>query len=153
MVVPGANSEDIEPSLLKHKKIKVVYNKDYNLGQTSSFKTGLKAVSSASQGVMLLPVDFPLIQSGTIDLLVEAFQRQQSLILIPTYQDKKGHPPIFNRLLIKELLELKENEGINMIAHKHADGLQVCPVTDEGVLLSFNTREELEEIARRVKVG
>lgn len=149
IVVLGANVTEIEPYLLKHKRIKVVYNKDYNLGQTSSFKAGLQAVSAFSQGIMLLPVDFPLIQPDTVNLLIQAFQRQQPRILIPTYQNKKGHPPIFNGLLRKELLALNDNEAINTLARKHADGLQLCPVTDEGVVLSFNTREEFEEIVRR----
>jgi len=149
IVVLGAKAVDIEPYLLKHKKIKVVHNKDYNLGQTSSFKAGLKEVSLSSQGIMLLPVDFPLLEPGTVNFLIETFEHQAPHILIPTYQGKKGHPPIFNGLLKKELLALNDNEGINTIAHKHADGLRLCPVMDQGILLSFNTREEFEEIIRR----
>src|SRR3990167_701833 len=64
IIVLGAFVNDIKPYLLKHKKIKVVYNKDYNLGQTSSFQTGLKVMDQQSQGVMLLPVDFPLVQTA-----------------------------------------------------------------------------------------
>lgn len=151
IVVLGAHSADIEPYLLKHKKIKVVYNKDYNLGQTSSFKAALRAVSPSSQGIMLLPVDFPLIQAATINSLVNEFNRlkQKPLILIPTFQNKKGHPPIFHQSLAKEMGALKDEEGINTIVHRCADKVQLCPVTDEGILLSFNTREELAEISRR----
>ncbi|VAX34845.1 hypothetical protein MNBD_UNCLBAC01-1087, partial [hydrothermal vent metagenome] len=38
IIVLGAHAESIKPFLLKHKNIKVVYNKDHNFGQTSSFK-------------------------------------------------------------------------------------------------------------------
>ena len=54
VVVLGANKEKIKSHILNHKKIKVVYNKDYNFGQTSSFKAGLSQISNDSKGIMLL---------------------------------------------------------------------------------------------------
>lgn len=149
VVVLGAFAEDIKQSLLKHKKIKVVYNKDYNLGQTSSFKAGLNAVAKPSGGIMLLPVDFPLVKTTTINLLLDQFARQKPLMLIPTYQNKKGHPPVFSGTLIEELAALKDSEGLNTIAHKHANEVRLGPVEDEGILLSFNTPEEFAEVSRR----
>ena len=151
IVVLGANAQDIEPYLLKHTKIKVVYNKDYNLGQTSSFKAGLKTVSVSSKGIMLLPVDFPLIAAATIKGLVDQFSRREPLVLIPTYLNKKGHPSVFHQSLAQELLALKDEEGINTVVHRHTDEVQLCPVKDEGILLSFNTREELAELTSRLK--
>lgn len=148
VIVLGAFAEDIKQSLLKHTKIKVVYNKDYNLGQTSSFKAGLSAVAKPSDGIMLLPVDFPLVKTTTINLLLDQFTRQKHLIIIPTCQAKKGHPPIFRGTLIEELSALKDSEGLNTIAHKHANEVRLSPVEDEGILLSFNTPEEFTEVAR-----
>jgi molybdenum cofactor cytidylyltransferase len=151
IVVLGAFAEDIKQYLLKHKKIKVVYNKDYNLGQTSSFKAGLTAVSKQSQGVMLLPVDFPLVQTATINLLISQFQSRNASVLIPTYQNKKGHPPVFSRTLRKDFMALKDSEGLNTVAHKHAQEVCLCPVPDEGIVLSFNTPEEWAEVARHIQ--
>ena len=153
IVVLGAHSEALKPYVLKHKKIKLVYNKDYNLGQTSSFKAGLRAVSPLAQGIMALPIDFPKIETATIDTLLGEFKTRDPLILIPVYGDRKGHPPVFHQSLIKELSTLKDDEGLNVVVHRHADKLQLCPVNDEGVVLSFNTREEFEKISSRQKNG
>ena len=68
IVVLGGHAKKIKSVVLKHKKVKYVYNKDYNLGQTSSFKIGLKHISTNSLAVMLLPIDYPLIQFKTINL-------------------------------------------------------------------------------------
>ena len=96
IIVLGSASDAIEPFILNHKKVRVVYNKDYKLGQTSSFKVGLRSVSPQSLGVMLIPVDYPLVKSQTLGFIAKNFQQKKSLIIIPVYDVQKGHPPVFH---------------------------------------------------------
>ena len=143
IIVLGARADDIKPFLLKHKKIKVVYNKDYNLGQTSSFKVGLESVSPAGQGVMMLPVDYPFLKKETIDSIFEKFMSYPSpIFMIPTYQGKKGHPPIFHAAFKEEFQVLDNALGLNTVASHHLDKTVLLPVDDLGVISTFNTQEE-----------
>ena len=146
IIVLGANEDEIKPYILNHRKVKVVYNKDYNLGQTSSFKVGLKKISGHAQGVMLLPVDYPLVKAQTVDLLIEQFNTQRPFILIPTYQNKKGHPPVFHIRAKDGLLQLENTLGLNAFQHRHASEIFLCPLEDRGVVSSFNTPEEFESL-------
>lgn len=146
IVVLGPHAEAIKPLLRKHKKIKTVYNADYQLGQTSSFKKGLEAVSSAAQGVLLLPLDYPFLQKATLVHLAEFFLKEKPLILIPTHNGKKGHPPIFNISLKKEFLILDNASGVNEIIHRHPSKIHLLPVNDPGVLATFNTPEEFAKL-------
>lgn len=149
IIVLGANHLQIKPYILKHKKVKLVYNKDYKLGQTSSFKTGLKQISFNSKGIMLLPVDYPIIKEQTINSLVEKFSSASPRILIPTYQKKKGHPPIFSTTLTEEILKLSNDSGINEISRRHIDKTVLFEVSDEGVVSSFNTKEEFIALEKK----
>jgi CTP:molybdopterin cytidylyltransferase MocA len=142
IVVLGDHVEAIKPHLLKHNKIKFVHNKDYNLGQTSSFKVGLEALNKDSQGIMLWPVDCPLMKVQTINLLVSTFFSQKPRILIPTFQKIKGHPPVFDAGLKRAFLKLDHSVGINTVEHEHASEIVLFPVDDPGVVQSFNTPEE-----------
>ncbi len=146
IIVLGHGAEEIKPFLFKHKRIKVVYNKDYKLGQTSSFKCGLKEVAAQATGILLLPVDYPLIKAETFDTLINFFEKKKPVAVIPSYQDKKGHPPIFDVRLRNELLALGNPTGLNTIIHHHTDDVTLLPVDDAGVLKSFNTREEFEQL-------
>ncbi len=147
-VIPvlGDSFEEVKPYILNHKKIKIAYNKDFLLGQTSSFKAGLKEVSPKAAGVMLLPVDVPFVKSSTIDALVDEFIHEKRALLIPSYHGRKGHPPIFSCRFIKELLALKDSEGINAFQLRRQDEIFLFPVLDAGVSLSFNTQKEFEEV-------
>ncbi len=146
IVVLGAQAEKIKPDLLNHTKVKFVYNKDYNLGQTSSFKVGLENVSNGAQGVLLLPVDYPLVQKDTVDALIRYFLEHAPLITVPTFKEKKGHPPLFSIHLKDEFLSLDNECGLNTIARAHQRETITLPVEDAGVIQAFNTPEELKAI-------
>jgi len=146
IIVLGASCDEIQRHVLKHPKIKAVFNQDYSLGQTSSFKSGVKKISSLSSGIILLPVDCPFLKSETIDLLIGSFLFHRPQILIPTYSNLKGHPPIFNTNLKTELLALENSVGVNCIAQKISTGVMLLPVNDSAVISTFNTPEEFEKI-------
>ena len=148
IVVLGDAAEQIKPLILDHKKVKLVYNKDYILGQTSSFKAGLKAVSNNAAGIMLHPVDVPLVKAATIDLIIHQFEKSLPDILIPAHNGRKGHPPVFHAKNKKALLAFSDAKGLNEFEHEHAAETSLFNVDDPGICRSFNTKEEFEEIKK-----
>ena len=146
IVVLGDHSHDVELHILNHKKVRLVYNKDYNLGQTSSFKAGLKAISPKAAGIFLCPVDVPFVSYQTIDLLIHHLGSHAPSILIPAYQGKRGHPPWFHIKHKNAFLGLENTSGLNVYEHQHESEITVLPVDDCGVISSFNTAEEFENI-------
>jgi len=147
IVVLGAWAPQIQPSIFIHSRIRVVYNKDYYFGQTSSVQAGLREVLDLSEGVMFLPVDCPLVKSSTIDKIISHFKKHAPDILIPTYQHKKGHPPVFHRRLKSKILGLSTDQGLNSLFMDHPP--QTIEIDDNGIVKSFNTPEELKEITSK----
>jgi molybdenum cofactor cytidylyltransferase len=150
IVVLGANNELIKPHILKNKRLKCVLNTNYQLGQTSSFKTGLKATDPKTHGFLLLPIDLPLVKPETIDTVIDCFLKQAPLILVPTFQNKKGHPPLFSMDLRDELTRLNDDQPLSEILQRHEKEILKIPVEDEGIVLSFNTPAEFEKILQKV---
>ncbi len=150
IIVTGAHETLIKPYVFNHSKVRLVYNKDYKIGQTSSFQTGLRSVDKNSHGFMLLPVDYPFVLTKTIDDLISVFKQQTLSILIPAYQGKHGHPPIFHRSLRKDLLDFPSNKGLDSFIRQHQT--QMLEVNDPGIIQTFNTSEELKEILRKLRV-
>ena len=149
IVVLGAHAQRIQPSIFIHSRIRVVYNKDYNLGQLSSVQAGCREADGPSTGLMFLPVDCPLIQSSSIDIIIEHFKKFGPDILIPTYQNKKGHPPVFHQHLKSKILDLPMNLGLNSLFAEHPP--QTIEINDPGIIKSFNTPEELAVILSKTK--
>jgi molybdenum cofactor cytidylyltransferase len=144
IVVLGAQAERISPYVFNHKKLRLVHNKDFKLGQTSSVQAGISNIEAFTRGIMLFPVDCPLIKPETIEEISHFFIEKNPSILVPVYQSQKGHPPIFNIALKRDILELPVEKGLNSLFIGHS------PVTietqDPGVLKTFNTPEEFKKM-------
>ncbi len=146
IVVTGYHHTEIDPLILNHKKVRSVHNKDHNLGQSSSVKAGIRQADSSTEGFMIYPVDFPLIKVQTINLIIDNFCEMPDKILIPTYDRKKGHPPILPSHFKIDILDLPADVGLNSLQHKY--GYREVQTQDPAVLASFNTPEELNIIVR-----
>jgi len=147
IVVLGANAQEIQPSIFIHSRVRVVYNKEYYFGQVSSVQAGWRQVNEASEGVLFLPVDCPLVKASSVDKIIQHFRKHSPDILIPSYQNKKGHPPIFHQRLKSKALNLSRDQGLNSLFIDHPP--QIIEMDDPGIVQSFNTPEELSFISRR----
>jgi CTP:molybdopterin cytidylyltransferase MocA len=67
-------------------------------------------------------------------------------IIIPTYQDRRGHPTLFPRAL---LAEIQQGTNLREIIGRHPHKVMLLPVADEGVVLEMDTPEEYREICLR----
>jgi len=151
-IVCGASFEVIKPLLLKHKKVNVVYNKDYNFGQTSSVKAGLKNLPSNVKGVFLLPVDYPCVKKSTLQYLIETFNERKPKVIVPSYNNIKGHPPLLSSELVPEILSMENDVGLNTVIRKNLERTLYLPVEDTGVLKTFNTQKEFDQLKAQEKV-
>jgi CTP:molybdopterin cytidylyltransferase MocA len=142
--VTGAHENLIKPLVFNHSNVRIVHNKDYKFGQTSSFQQGILSCDDQSNGFMLLPVDCPFITTQTINTLIEYFQQKNPSILVPTLMGKRGHPPIFHSNLKKTILNLNIHQGINDFMREQI--VTTLEISDPGVVQSFNTQEELNKL-------
>ena len=94
IVVLGYRAEEVIKTIAA-KPVKLVVNPDYEQGMSTSIIAGLNLIDSRTQAVMLILGDQPLINSQTINRLIEAFYNHDKGIVIPTYQGRRGHPTIF----------------------------------------------------------
>lgn len=141
IVVLGAQANLIEPHVFNHNKVRVVHNKDYKLGQTSSFQAGVASVDKNASGILLLPVDCPFVRGTTIDKIIEDFTKTNPSILVPVCGGRRGHPPVFNVSLKQEILDLPTDQGINVLFERFPP--VTIEINDPGILRTFNTPQEI----------
>jgi len=141
LIVLGAGAEAISNHVGLTPEMTVV-NPDWESGQLSSIKAALKSIGSRpTDGILLCLVDHPLISSGLIADLVEAFYRTNKLIVLPTLRGKRGHPVIFSAKLFGELLAAPETTGARSVVWNYAAEVCEVPTSEEGVILNLNDPE------------
>jgi molybdenum cofactor cytidylyltransferase len=143
-VVLGAGAEVIR-AIAKLDSSVVVINPEWEQGQLSSVNAGLRSlVGIDADGIVLCPVDHPLVSARMLSELVERFYENKKAIVLPTYNGRRGHPVIFSNELFGELLTAPADKGARAVVWAHAADILEIPTDEEGVVLNINDPDMLK---------
>ncbi|MCS7009769.1 MAG: nucleotidyltransferase family protein [Anaerolineales bacterium] len=141
LVVVGAYQEQVRAEALAHGA-STVFNPDYAEGEMlSSLQVGLRSLAPETRAALICLGDQPQIRSETIRLLCRAFQNSGSLLVIPTYQHRRGHPWLIARPLWQEALALTRETTPRHLLEKYSDQIQYV-LADASVLQDLDTPED-----------
>jgi CTP:molybdopterin cytidylyltransferase MocA len=137
-VVLGAGAEEIR-AVAKLDASTVVLNPDWEQGQLSSICAGIRSLSGIqTDGILLCPVDHPLVTANLVSDLIGRFYENEKVIVLPTYKGRRGHPVIFSKKLYGELLAAPADKGARAVVWAHATDLLEVPTEEEGIVLNLN---------------
>ena len=131
-----------QPSNLCFERAFVI-NPNPEHGMLSSFRCGLRTLDLLNTNVMLCLTDHPAVKAETYKSLIENAKKNK--IIIPKYNDNRGHPVIFGADFISELLENDCPEGARTIVRAHSESVKEIYVDDSGILLDIDTPEDAEK--------
>ena len=144
-VVLGANAESIQAEL-KLEQETVEVNQDWQQGQLSSIQSAIRSLpADETAGLLLCPVDHPLISSQLVSRLIAEFDSDRKLIVVPTHQGRRGHPVIFHASLYAELLDASPNVGARQVVWAHPDAIAEIETDESGVILNLNDPETMRK--------
>jgi molybdenum cofactor cytidylyltransferase len=143
-VVLGAGAEMIQ-TIAKLDSSVVVLNTGWEQGQLSSICAGLRSLEGINtDGIVLCPIDHPLVSARLVSELVERFYEDKKAIVLPTYNGRRGHPAIFSKELYGELLAAPADQGARAVVWAHSADILEVPTGEEGVVLNLNDPEMLK---------
>jgi molybdenum cofactor cytidylyltransferase len=146
-IVVGAHADDIRAKL-KIDPSAIVVNLDWPKGQLSSIHAAIRSLpANGTEGLILCPVDHPLVSLAVIAELIKQFDATGKLIALPTYRGKRGHPVIFRASLYDELLAAAPDVGARAVVWNHAQDIKEVAVEEEGVIMNLNDPETLRKVS------
>ena len=120
-----------------------VRNPDHELGQLTSIVAGLNAADRPGvRGLLVMPVDMPLVRSSTFSEVLAAFAAQPTSIVRAVNRGRHGHPVIFDRGAFDALRHADRAVGANAVLREQAHRIVNVEVEDEGVLKDVDSRED-----------
>ncbi|MGD9302301.1 MAG: nucleotidyltransferase family protein [Desulfobacterales bacterium] len=131
---------------LDHPKLEVVINHRYREGQSTSLKTGLSCVRQVFSSVMYLLADQPMIQSSTIDLLLDQFHNSDKDICVPVFKRQRGNPTIFKRPVYEKIMMIEGDMGARQIIRENAEGVLYVGIQDPLCFVDIDSQEDLENL-------
>ena len=142
ILVLGHEAERIRRAVPPLPCTTVVLNQDYSTGKASSVRAGMEAMPTDADAVLVLSVDQPR-PAALIRRVRQAHQAASSLVTVPAFGGRHGHPTIFARPLFSEMRDVTEQtQGLRAVRHRHRGETHVVETPTAIPLLDINTPED-----------
>ena len=145
IVVTGGARELVEAEvgrLACEFPVRAVYNPDYaHGGMLSSIQVGLTALGPGCQAALIGLGDQPQVQSGMVWGIIEAHIQTGSSLVVPSFQDHRGHPWLVARVLWGAVLAMPASTTPRQFLQAHAGEIKYIPA-DGSVLQDLDTPED-----------
>jgi molybdenum cofactor cytidylyltransferase len=126
-----------------------IANPDHDRGQVTSIVAGVNAVDRPGvRGVLVMPVDMPLVRPSTFREVLEAFAAHPSFIVRAVCAGRHGHPVIFDRAVFDELRITDSAVGAKAVVRAHAHEILNVPIEDPGAYFDVDTPEDYDRLRR-----
>jgi molybdenum cofactor cytidylyltransferase len=131
-------------------RARYVENPNADEGQLSSLLAGLSAADRPGvSGVLVAPVDAPLIAAATVAALLDEFRATRAPIVRAVHHGRHGHPVLFGREMFDALRRADPAAGARAVLRAHADRLVNVDVDDPGVLGDVDTPADYRALRDR----
>jgi molybdenum cofactor cytidylyltransferase len=123
----------------------VVINDQPESEQIDSLRLAIANLPDGYEAVVVMPVDFPRIRQQTVSALVQEYARQPAAVLNPAHKGRAGHPVIFSRDVVTELLRPDLPDGARSVIDRHTREARTLEVDDPGVLIDIDTPADYQQ--------
>lgn len=80
---------------------------------------------------------------------MEAEKENPGKIIYPTYDGKRGHPPLIPSRLLPGILGWRKNGGLKAVLKSYEKLALEVPVPDSFILLDIDAPEDYQELLKR----
>ncbi len=147
VVVNGKDERTVEA--LAGLPVKIVRNDADDSQMADSVRIGVRSLDDRFSGILICLSDHPLVAPETFRTVIQAHHRGPDRIIIPCHGGRRGHPALFSRTILNEVLF---GGTLRDIIGKDESRVHPIEVDDEGVLLDMDTDADYQR-AREIFTG
>lgn len=143
VAVSGAYPTEVQ-NALKDLPVTVVHNSQWQVGQSTSVQTGLRALPAETGAVIFLLADQPQVPVRLLQALVEKHIETGAAIVAPWVDRRRGNPVLFDCVTFADFMTLEGDVGGRALFARH----QVIDLSwdDPDLLLDVDTPEDYRRL-------
>jgi molybdenum cofactor cytidylyltransferase len=138
VAVLGHRSDEIRGKLTG---VTIAINPDPNSEMGASIVAGIRVLPGDAKCVLIALVDHPAVPASIVSTLIEEWKRG-SRIVIPTYENRGGHPVLVDLSFRTEILSLDQTGGLRELLKTHASEVRRLPVDSPFVARDMDTWDD-----------
>ncbi len=153
VVVSGHERARVEAALAG-LDVRLVHNPDYPQGLSTSVRAGLAALPPESEAAIVCLGDMPQVTSALIDRLIAAFDPERNaLVVLPTFDGKRGNPVLWSRRFFPELMALEGDVGARHLIGAYPEVVTEVPVENAAAMADIDTPDALRAAKAEMERG
>jgi molybdenum cofactor cytidylyltransferase len=145
IVVLGFEHNRIKNIILKSKKIKLIINKNYRKGISSSIKTGLKKINKKDKGFMVAHSDMPFVRSIHINKIYNSILKKDNSVHVLKYKNKIGNPIGFKIKVLREFKKIKGDTGAKYMIKRLKKDTNYIKVTSNKIFKDLDLKKDFNK--------
>ena len=147
IVVLGFEAEKVKDAIAD-LSCRIVINRDYEKGQSSSLIAGMRAINKSTLAVLVLPGDLAKIETSSINLVVQSYIKENNHIISAAHNGRLGHPILLSRELFDEIMLItEESSGLKALIMNHRNEMRLVETNTENVLTDVDSPDDLRKLA------
>lgn len=141
-VVTGGAHEQVDLAL-QNLPVKTVFNPRFEQDEMAlSLQIGLASLPPQVQATLVVLGDQPQIQPQVVCSVIQAYLEQPMPLVVPSYQMRRGHPWLIDRVLWPEVQALQPPCILRDVLTSQPERILYVPVTTDSILRDLDTPED-----------
>ncbi len=142
-IAPQIIANHVPPLRDTHPALHIILNEDFaSNDMLESIQLGLRRQNAEAQATLICLGDQPQVEERSVSLVVEAFRKNKSSIVVPSYQMRRGHPWLIARELWDEVLQMRAPESMRDFLNKNNDKIEYIECDSASILQDLDTPED-----------
>jgi len=140
-VVLGSNGAEISQAL-KLLPVDLVKNENFQQGMHTSVIAGVKSLPLNARAVLVFLGDQPFIPSPVTQKVVEGWKTVGKGIVIPLFEGRRGHPPLYDMKYRNELSNLDTAKGLRSVAQNFPEDIYEVETSCPEIVRDIDTKND-----------
>ena len=146
IIVLGYQKKAIEETIEDHRKIKFVFNPNFEKGVSSSIKTGLTNLSKNTKAFFISLADMPYVTKNIYNELIELKKNNKEKdIFVPYYKEQQGNPILFSIKMKENFNKIDGDNGAKKLLFDNNQKISRMLVGDKSIITDFDTEENFNQ--------
>lgn len=125
-------------------RLKIIYNKNYELGRSESIKCAVNNIFEDSDAICFMVGDKPQVTASLYNKCLDEFKIKKPDLLYVETPSGRGHPVIFSDELFPELLKLQgDTVGNDLIERLKKDAIIIKEIEPQ---IDIDTKKEYQKL-------
>ena len=138
VVVLGHRADEIRKHLTG---VTIAINPDANSEMGASIAVGIQALPDTAKAVLIALVDHPAVPAAVVSTLIDHWQKG-ARIVIPTWQNRGGHPVLIDLEFRQELATLDRMGGLRSLFQNYPEAVHRVAVDSAFVARDMDTWDD-----------